>query len=203
MNLAAVAYGGPQVASTGMNAQWRFGAVPLADAQVVRNFIQSAFRKAYDARIDHFLPELHALHRGDALMAACGLRHAARETLFLEIYLDRAVEVVLAQASRQPVERARVVEVGNLSIALPGVGRHFIRHLTAHLHEQAVAWTVFTAVPALRNSFQRLGIPVTCLGPANADRIPPDARRAWGRYYDQGPLVCAVEVAGAHAALCP
>lgn len=183
------------------DARWRFGPVTPSDAVTVRDFIRDGFFSAYGARIGHFLPHLHALRRGTELMAACGLRDAAHETLFLETYLDEPVEQALAAYAGHAVERAGIVEVGNLNIARPGLGRQFIAHLTRHLNEAGLEWTVFTAVPALRNNFRRLGVPIATLGPARLDRVPVGERTAWGSYYHHGPVVCAVKVADAYAVL--
>lgn len=200
---AALPHPGAGVTRAGRDTQWRFAPVAPLDAGGVRDFIRDAFLSAYGARITQFLPRLHALHRGAELMAACGLRLAADETLFLETYLDQPVETLLSAYAGCAIERTRVVEVGNLSIARPGLSRHFIVHLTGHLHEAGMEWTVFTAVPALRNNFARLGIPVATLAPAHAQRVPADQLAAWGSYYEQGPVVCAVKVEDAHARLWP
>ena len=73
--------------------------------------------------------------------------------------------------------------------------------LTEHLAVSGFEWTVFTAVPALRNNFAGLGIPLLELGPARPERLRPAARAAWGRYYDCSPQVIAVRVADAAKAL--
>ena len=180
---------------------WRFAPALPAETPAVKDFIRHSFRSAYGAHIPHFLPQLMALHRDGALMAACGLRHAATERLFLEAYLDGAVETILPRGSRAPEDRSRIVQVGNLSVARPGASRHLIGHLTAYLHAAGMTWTVFTAGPALRNGFVRLGIPLYRLASADIARIPAAERSAWGRYYDQRPAVCAVSVHQAQRAL--
>lgn len=167
----------------------------------MREFIRTAFATAYGARMDALMPELYTLERATELMAACGLRHAASERLFLERYLDAPVEEMLPRDGDGPATRTGVIEVGNLSIARPGVSRDFIAHLTQHLYVEGMTWAVFTAVRVLRNNFRRLGIPLHELAPADPLRLPPGERAAWGSYYAAGAVVCAVKVADAHARL--
>ena len=64
------------------------------------------------------------------------------------------------------------------------------------------AWVVFTAVPALRNSFRRIGIPLVTLATADGNRLPAAARAEWGDYYEQAPAVTAVRVRSAFDAVC-
>jgi hypothetical protein len=180
---------------------WQFSTAHPSDVASVRRFIRACFHSAYGADVCHFLPALLALRRGNALMAACGVRRASAAQLFLETYLDMPVEQALAERTGVPADRRGIVEVGNLSIAKPGASRLLIAHLTDYLHARGIAWTVFTAVPALRNNFLRLGIPLHVLADAEISRIPADERDAWGRYYEQRPIVCAVSVRDAWAAL--
>jgi hypothetical protein len=62
-------------------------------------------------------------------------------------------------------------------------------------------WALFSAVPALRNNFLRLGIPMITLAPADPGRLSGNALANWGTYYDQQPQVTAVHVATAFATL--
>jgi hypothetical protein len=61
---------------------------------------------------------------------------------------------------------------------------------------------VFTAVPALRNSFLSLGIPLVTLAAADGARLDAAARAEWGSYYEQSPQVIAVNVGAAFETLC-
>lgn len=165
----------------------------------IERFIRESFASAYDAHVPRFLPELLALRRGTEVVAACGLRRADTGRLYLETYLDRPIERMLPAAPATP--RRAIVEVGHLCISRPGASRQLIAHLTAHLDALGIEWTVFTAVQTLRNAFMRLGIPLLALAPADPARIAPGDRAAWGRYYDQRPLVCAVSVRESSRAL--
>jgi hypothetical protein len=175
--------------------------VPRRQRHTVEDFIRAGFRKAYGARIPGFLPDIMALYRGQDLVAACGLNPAAGNRLFLEIYLDASIERIVSRNSGKAVPRSACVEVGNLTVARAGYARHLITHLTAYLRARGPDWVVFSAVPALRNNFLRLGIPLVRLAPADPDRLPAADREAWGTYYDGAPQVTAVSVHDAWRAL--
>lgn len=188
--------------ATGRHARWSFLHVGARERAVVEAFIRRGFERAYGARLVRLMPALMALRRDRELVAACGLRAAAVEPLFLETYLDQPVEIALSRATDLHLGRADIVEVGNLVIARAGIARRLIFNLTTHLHAAGPAWVVFTAVPALRNNFRRLGIPLVTLAAADGDRLPVTARAEWGDYYEQSPMVTAVRVEAAFDAVC-
>ena len=182
--------------SVGLEGPLAFGRKPA------EQFVWQAFKAAYGAEIRHFMPELMTL-RSDAgeLLAVLGLRKPDARPLFLEQYLDRPVEQVLAAATGRPVDRGQLVEVGNFAVGAAGGGRWLITALTAYLFSLERAWAVFTCGPELRNAFRRLGVPLIDLAPASADVLDDDERACWGRYYDQAPRVMAANVAESHAVL--
>lgn len=161
-------------------------------------FIAATFARAYGARVQRFMPFLMGLRGEDGeLLAALGLREGASERLFLEHYLDAPVEQVLSAALSgfgAAVGREHLVEVGNLAAQGPGGARWLIIALTGYLQGAGQQWVAFTATPALRNSFRRLGLRLIHLGVASRERLPAKERAHWGTYYDGGPEVVAVNV---------
>jgi hypothetical protein len=158
-------------------------------------FIARVFRKAHAARITGFLPVLLAMRDPHGrLISACGLRSASGASLFLEQYLDCAIEQAITTALGVRVPRSAIVEIGNLAVASRGSARELIVALTRFLVPTPFQWVVFTALPNLRNAFTRLRIPITDLGEARLDCLPPSVRLDWGNYYDAGPRVNAVSV---------
>ena len=161
----------------------------------IERFIQNCFSLAYGAEVRQFLPTLMSLRSdGGELLGALGLRAAKEEALFLEQYLDRPVEQLLAARISRPVDRSGIVEVGNLAVSGAGGGRWLITALTAYLQASRTKWVVFTAGPVLSNAFRRLGMAPIDLGPADPARLKEEERAAWGRYYDQSPRVMAGRV---------
>jgi hypothetical protein len=161
----------------------------------VEDFIRASFSAAYGATLHHFLPELMTVRDARrSLLAVLGLRPAVPSALFLEQYLDDPIERLLGRAMGMDVARADLVEVGNLAVAHSGGARWLIAALTAYLKGAGVDWAVFTAVPALRNAFARMGIDLVAIAPADPARLAERERLQWGRYYDTGPLVMAASV---------
>lgn len=165
-------------------------------------FVQEAFRLAYGARIEGFMPTLMTLRsEAGALLAVLGLREPTHRPMFLEHYLAQPVEHVLGVALDGRVARGALIEVGNFAVGAAGGGRWLITALTAFLHTAGHRWAVFTCGPELQNAFRRLGIELVDLGIADPARLPVAERVRWGTYYDQGPRVMAASVAQAHHAL--
>jgi hypothetical protein len=171
--------------------------VEHGEREALEAYIGEVFARAYGARVRHFLPRLIGLHGpGGRLVAALGMRSGAGDAFFLEQYLEAPVERLLAARSGRPVKRAEIVELGNLAAEYPGSARRLILHLAQCLHQAGFRWVVFTITPALVNSFRRLGLELTCLGPARPERLALAARADWGSYYDSGPVVCAAHIPG-------
>lgn len=155
------------------------------------DFIAARFGRAYGARVTHFLPHLLGVRDGlGRWQAAAGYAAAGAGGLFLEQYLDRPVEQMLAAALGRPLARDGIVEVGNLAAASAGSARRLIPQLARHLHRLGYRWVVFTATRALRNSFLRLGLKPLPIARADAARLP-DGGASWGAYYEQDPVVMA------------
>lgn len=155
-------------------------------------FVRKIFLAQYGARVNHFLHTLLALPDSGCPTAVLGFSHGSGE-LFVEQYLDRPVERILATYAGTTVQRERVVEVGNLAAVSIGGARALITTLTAYLQGLGQDWVVFTAGPILRNSFTRMGIELHELADARPERLRHGAC-AWGRYYDQQPKVLAGKV---------
>lgn len=131
--------------------------------------------------------------------AALGYRRAGGEPLFLERYLDLPVEQAVSDALGRPVARGAIVEIGNfaadnamLMLQLWGTAANDLGGTS----EIAVA----TLTAPLRRIFGRIGIPITILAPARAERLGPGADE-WGSYYAQDPQVCLGTIAAGQAAI--
>lgn len=154
------------------------------------SFIRGVFAHHYGATVTSFAPQLLILEDRQRIVAAAGWRDARTETLFLERYLDAPVEQAMAQLADQSVARARLVEVGNLAADKPGGSLRVILALASRLDLLGYEWVVFTATQDLIGIFARLGLPLLALSKADPARLGDEAR-AWGRYYDTGPIVVA------------
>lgn len=152
-------------------------------------FIQQRFRQVHGADIRHFMPELFGFDDGQGVLGAvAGVRLAAQEALFLERYLDGPVEPLITATTGRPVERASIVEVGNLAASDTGNARLSIISITYLLAVAGLEWVAFTGNVGLVNSFHRLGLKPVTLCQADPQRLGEE-RHLWGRYYDSQPWV--------------
>jgi hypothetical protein len=176
------------------------GGIVLAEANgasrgALELFVARRFREVYDARVTHFLPRLFgARDRRGRLAAVFGLRSAADGPLFLEHYLDAPIESAVEGAFGVRPSRNAIAEVGNLAGSTPGAVRSLIPALTRRLAEEGFAYVAFTGSARLCNGFARLGLPLRPVGPAALERLPPEQRGDWGRYYDSAPEVMLGDV---------
>lgn len=155
----------------------------------VQAFISQCFAEHYNARVEHFMPDLLALRGPDgSLQGALGLRFASQTPLFCEQYLYEPVEQLISHVQGEPTERAVLIEVGQLAAHDAGSARALIIHATAYLAAQGLRYVVFTGTRQLRNSFARLGLRPQFLAQAEAARLGA-AGAAWGDYYSTTPQV--------------
>lgn len=155
----------------------------------LERFIADAFYASYGARVGHFCDVLVGCRDGaGAWTAALGYSLAASGPTFLEQYLDAPLEQEIGARTGEPVERADIVEVGNLAASTPGQARALIMHTTSLLYHMGLRLVAFTATASLLNSFGRLRLQPRFLAPADPARLPQSGRD-WGSYYDTQPQV--------------
>ncbi len=160
----------------------------------VEALIQRRYIQRYQARVHRFMPHLLSLEGPDGeLLGAVGYRPAVEGTLSLERYLDESIERAIGRRTHRPVERATVVEVGNLAADGRGAARRLIVGLTGLLAETGYRWVAFTGTAALVNSFHRLGLAPWALAPADPARVAAELAD-WGSYYAHRPQVMAGEI---------
>ena len=171
-----------------------FSQSDAVDRAEVEQFINKVFREAYGARIRRFKPCLMSLRDHDnKLVAACGFRSAALEPLYLESYLDQPIEAALSERIGFPIDRNDIVEVGNFSVAEPGMARYLIAAIVDQLHATSKQWAVFTAVPLVRNAFIKMRLNPVILCDAHKWHLPIKEQVEWGSYYRHRPQVMAIQ----------
>lgn len=127
--------------------------------------------------------------RGDEVAAALGYRRADCGPLFLERYIDQPIEELLAPRFSRPVNRADIVEIGNLAADnAPAMVRLWAQAANDLGGEAEIAVAVLTR--ELRTMFRRLGVAIVELAPADPARLGGEAME-WGRYYARDPRLCA------------
>lgn len=157
----------------------------------VERFVRDVFEAKHAARVSSFMPTLLAMsnHVG-AICSVAGFRCAGGQELFLERYLDEPVERAIASATRQPVCRGQIVEVGNLAGANCRSAMRLVLELPRILLDRGHRWMVFTATDTLRQLLVKYQAPLLDLAPACASRARSTGDE-WGRYYESQPRVMA------------
>ncbi|MCW8931402.1 MAG: thermostable hemolysin [Gammaproteobacteria bacterium] len=174
----------------------------VGERQLTERFIHDVFNNYYAADIQNFLPFLLQLTNDNAdIVAALGFRPANNTELFLENYLNKPVEQLLAGSFKQPVDRNDIVEIGNLAIGERGAARSLIVALTGFLFAARYKWCVFTIAKPLINTFRRMDIELEFLTPANNNFMNQQEKKSWGSYYQHNPQVMACRVDQAYQVL--
>ncbi len=171
-------------------SQTTVGSPRRAEAEA---FIRETFARHYGAQVPAFAPNLMLIEGERGLLAATGWRCAGDEPLYLERYLDAPIEACISRIAGNAVQRARIVEVGNLASAKPGASLGVILALARHLDQLGYDWVTFTATHTLIGIFSRLRLPLLALAPAHPERLGEEAG-AWGSYYETAPIVVAGRV---------
>jgi hypothetical protein len=172
------------------------------NSAVVESFIRDRFFEDYRAKLTHLMPRLFSVSEtSERMVAAFGLREAAKSKLFMECYLDEPIEERIQRLVGCKVSREHIIEVGNLA-ALPGGARSMITMLTRHLYELGFEWVTFTGVALVRAAFLRLGLNPLVIAQATPDRLTASERLAWGRYFEGRPIVMAGHVPNGYRTLC-
>lgn len=160
----------------------------------VERFIRRVYAQRYGATVAGFAPTLVSLaHPDGSIAAAAGYRGAASGPLFLERYLGRPIEEVLAERGGSRPARAQVVEIGHLASGHAGAGRRLIFLLAPQLARERFRWATATLTRELLQLFGRLGLAPLALASADPAALGDEAR-LWGSYYEHDPVVLAGEI---------
>lgn len=159
----------------------------------VEAFIHAVFKRAYDAEITNFMPQLVALRDSNGvLMAAFGWKKASANPLFLEQYLDEPIESLISKKLARKISRDEITKIGNLAVANPRNAGVLIAHVIQHGLDIGIEWCVATAHHSLQNGLIKGGRDVYPLFPADKSRLPLQEQAKWGSYYDRMPQVIAI-----------
>jgi hypothetical protein len=162
-----------------------------AGRDAVERFINHAFAVRHGAAIRSFMPTLLALQgRNERICGVVGFRKAAAEPLFLERYIAAPIEHALSERVGRTIERAEIVEVGNLASLSCRAAFHLAAMLPRVLMERGNRWIVFTATRTVRGMLAQFNAPVIQLAEAGRERAIGTGDD-WGRYYDSDPRVMA------------
>ncbi len=157
-------------------------------------FIKDIFQQHHHAQVSSFLPTLLAtFDESGSASSVLGFRNAQDQSLYLERYLDQNIETLIQSFSKNKVQRAQVVEIGNLASKNSASCQALFVNITQHLQDTGVHWITCTGTSVLRIVFRRLGIRAVAIHEADQNRLG-DEQYSWGNYYDHEPQVMLIDV---------
>ena len=155
----------------------------------LEDFILQAYKQKFCAELKSFLPQIAAsISPGLRFNSVFGYGAAASGQLFLEQYIDDPIEAVISAHHGARVERAKIVEVGNLVCASHAQVAFELRKIANYLGRQGFEWIVCTATRQLRLVFLRAGARPITLAPARVEKISGNTTD-WGSYYSNSPQI--------------
>ena len=157
----------------------------------IRRRTRAAYRWAFDARIEPVFDRYLELGIAPATLTL-GFAPATDAPLFLEQYLDQPVQQVLAQRTRRPVDRSRIIELGHLVGDAGRNLRHLIPALACWTDQRAAHFVVIVLTARIAERLTELGVELLHLAEARAERVAEPER--WGNYYLHQPAVYAVDL---------
>ena len=120
--------------------------------------------------------------------ATVGLRTAECGRLFLEQYLDRPIEIALSEVYGRRVQRAEIVEIGNLASRSAFRTLRMLSSVSRCLRRTRIRYAAITATRELRHALDLLGFQWSSIAKADQHRLG-QSTSDWGSYYSQDPVV--------------
>lgn len=200
---------------------------------MAQNFIQQVYEISHQAKLSYFMPILFsgfsqptstiaATHNSVFIPSvAIGLTPVTQQPIFLEQYLNSPIEIEIAKIAGQHVPRERICEIGNLASQCAGNARLMVAFLVFYLSSPItklvddsacppnaaatkVDWAVCTGTNVVQHILSSMGIESHVVARATVDALQdPEQQSTWGSYYDNNPLVLAIDVAKSKAVCSP
>lgn len=174
---------------------WRHSDTWAAALRFVRHRYDQAFDADANPDPDCFIVagRTPAQMGGTFDVRACaGLTFASDRPFPSECDLDAPVDVEIFRRLGDTVDRKRVVEVGALASEGNRIGAEVIRLIPIISWCQGMSYILCTVTGRLARTLETLRIALVPLGPAQLERVAPDERERWGRYYDHDPYTGAI-----------
>jgi Thermostable hemolysin len=165
----------------------------------VETYIKNRFASAHSAQVNHFLSTIISMRCLDNFTAAVGIAPAANQPLFAEHYLTAPVEQVISEKLGQQVERAKIIEIGNLVSSWKGSSLLLFTFLSEFIEQSGYHWALFTATREVESLLARMHYSPVVIAAADPAMLPDGGAR-WGSYYQHQPKVMFGDVRTAVAA---
>lgn len=162
----------------------------------VETYISTKYQEMHKATLSHFSSTLFVGEFKHETQVAIGIEPLKSHQVFLEQYLVQPIEQTLKKLVQRDVAREKIIEIGNLASQNMEYAKMMVAFLVFYLTIAEVEWAVCTGTIAVRYVLQQMGLHFHVLEKANPE-VLGNAQKQWGNYYQQKPLVLAINVADA------
>lgn len=174
-----------------------FSDVNSAERTEVEHYIAESFYNNYQAKVTHFLPYVISSRTDNKLTAAVGFQPATNDNqLFLEQYLEQAIESKLSNLANRSIDRNKIVEIGNLTSSRRGTSQILFVLNVAISYQAGFEWSVFTATKQVLTLLDKLNLNTIEVAEADPNCLA-DNGESWGHYYTTRPKIVAGNLADA------
>ncbi len=170
----------------------------------VCSLIENVFSDAFDARIKRTpglilaIEETSDLNTTD-VCAAMILNTNWENQFFSEQYFEGNIETLVSAWINSPVKRTEIVEIGGLaSDGARKAAQQLIAEAPWFLMGMGYRYALVTITAQVRFLFNKTGIIYKHLCVAREECLPESHRAIWGRYYEQKPETCVVDLFASH-----
>ena len=156
----------------------------------VENFVSQSYKQHFGANLKSFFPEILCVREINSgkLIGAVGFRFAHQQKLFSECYLQKPVEQLIACHEIKPIERKKILELGNFAVENSKHIKTVITLASRIIKNSQADWTVYTLTLPIKFHFKKLDIELNSLGLADISAVN-GAAADWGSYYSYRPTV--------------
>ncbi|TCB79595.1 thermostable hemolysin [Acinetobacter sp. ANC 4173] len=172
--------------------------VDQSERKQVETYISTKYQEKHKATLSHFSSTLFVGEFKHETQVAIGIEPLKTHQAFLEQYLVQPIEQTLKKIVQRDVAREKIIEIGNLASQNMEYAKMMVAFLVFYLTLAEVEWAVCTGTIAVRYVLQQMGLHFHVLEKANPE-VLGEAQKQWGNYYQQKPLVLAINVADALA----
>lgn len=172
--------------------------VDQSERKQVETYISTKYQEMHKATLSHFSSTLFVGEFQHQTQVAIGIEPLKSHQAFLEQYLVQPIEQTLTKMIQRDVAREKIIEIGNLASQNMEYAKMMVAFLVFYLTLAEVEWAVCTGTIAVRYVLQQMGLHFHVLEKANPE-VLGEAQKQWGNYYQQKPLVLAINVADALA----
>lgn len=156
----------------------------------IKYFIKKVFKDKYLADVNYFQKKFLVLYKDSKIVSLIGYKELDENKSLIENYTKKPLEFSLPYITT----RNKIIEIGNLSSEIKGLGQYIIFLLIEHLKNQQYEWLFLTAPQKILNIMKKFNLNFELLVEAKLEDLDIEQQINWGTYYEQKPYVIALDI---------